>query len=330
MEAIIWAMKARGLTPTAWKLLLKLCDRVNNERDDFDVWPSQKTIADDCEVSVATVKRHLQELVDEGYIRVIGQFDARSGSKTVNRYRIQVRTRAVMPKEFIAVEPQGPAGPQAQYDPGHGAAVSRPIAQSELGDGVTGELTEPTESRTYPSEPTPLSLTGEEPPRDLLNDLDTTTSTALATTRPSIIEHVKQGWEALTERYTRIPTVRAWSDSRKKAIARRADEVVRASAGALDAYQVWDQIFSAIAGDQWLRGESDPGKGYDRAYVVEIDHVLRTGGTPNFLWILERATTNDRDNRLTNDPSSGRRLGPAEQATHAALARLRAAGERRA
>jgi len=318
MEAIVWAMKARGLTPTAWKLLLKLCDRVNNERDDFDVWPSQKLIANDCEISVATVKRHLQELVDEGYVKVIGQFDTRTNSKTVNRYRIQVRNRAVMPKEFVIIEPEGIAQP----DPGYGAGMSLPIAQSELGGEFTRELTEPTKLRTYPNEPNP-SLPSEETPPD---DLFDSNLPMVIESKPSIIEYVDSEWKKLVAEYPRTVGIRVWNDSRRKGVAKRAQEGVRAWGGTVDAYQIWDMIFAAVRGDRFLRGEAEPTRDYPTAFALEIDTMLR----PKFFArTLEKAATNELDNIRTSDPRTGRQFGGGEQAARAAIIRLRAAGQSR-
>jgi hypothetical protein len=319
MEAIVWAMKARGLTPTAWKLLLKLCDRVNNERDDFDVWPSQKLIAHDCEISVATVKRHLQELVDEGYVRVIGQFDERTNSKTVNRYRIQVRTRSVMPKEFISIEPEG----RAQPEPGYGAGVNSPIAQSELGGEFTRELTEPTKSITYPNEPNPSLPSEETPPSTALMLIDEANHT-LATAKPSLIEYVKDGWEKLCADYPRTHKIQAWTDARKKTIARRAAEIVRDAKGGIDAYQVWDMMFAAIRQDSWLRGEGQPTDRYPIPFALDIDYILRVSV---FARTLEKAAVHELDTRTTRDAATGRTFGPAEQAGRDAFEIFRARGQ---
>jgi hypothetical protein len=148
---------------------------------------------------------------------------------------------------------------------------------------------------------------------------------ALAPAKPSLIEYVKEKWERFCDDFPRTHRVVAWSDSRKKAIARRAAEIVQATQGGLDAYQVWDMIFDAMRNDRWWRGEAEPGKGYSNSYAARIDHVLRPR---DFAQILERAATNDRDTTATSDPRTGREYGPAEQAARGALARYLARGER--
>jgi hypothetical protein len=154
MEAIVWAMHARGLEPVAWKMLMKLAGRVNSERCDFDVWPSNRQLAEDCEVSVATVKRHLPILVEAGFIRILPQVRA-SGATTSNRIRLQVRTKHSMPKGVeVDVDAE-----RVDHDLTWGGA------QSEPGPRVTGEpCNEPLESRTYVNEPTPPSPDGEGGP----------------------------------------------------------------------------------------------------------------------------------------------------------------------
>lgn len=174
----------------------------------------------------------------------------------------------------------------------------------------------------------PLFLTEEAPPQDLLGDViagnDVSTDV-----RGSLIDYVSERWKQMTAAYPRIPNIRVMSETRKKTIARRAAEVVRASKGDLDAYQVWDLIFKAIQGNEWLRGDGGAGRNHSDPFAVDIDRVLRTSGNPNFFSILDKAISNDQDARITSDPRTGRQLGPTEQSAYAALALLRAADERR-
>lgn len=65
-EATNWAIKQRGLKPSAKILLWHLCDRYN---PDHGCFPSQHTLADDCETDVRTIRRQLKVLEDAGLIR---------------------------------------------------------------------------------------------------------------------------------------------------------------------------------------------------------------------------------------------------------------------
>lgn len=65
-EATNWAIKQRGLKPTAKILLWHLCDRYN---PDHGCFPSQETLAEDCETNVRTIRRQLQVLEAAGLIR---------------------------------------------------------------------------------------------------------------------------------------------------------------------------------------------------------------------------------------------------------------------
>jgi DNA-binding transcriptional ArsR family regulator len=64
-KATNWAINQRGLAPAAKIVLWHLCDRHN---PDFGCFPSQDRLAHDCEMSRASVNRHLGELEEKGLI----------------------------------------------------------------------------------------------------------------------------------------------------------------------------------------------------------------------------------------------------------------------
>lgn len=310
MDAITWALKARGISPTARVLLMELCSHVNSGRDDFDVWPSHRLLAEEVEISVSGVKRHLNELAEAGYIEAQpGVRD--NGGKSSNIYRIMVDTISIMPKK-------------------RKVHIRNPIGQSDLGDSspvdyapqFTADLCrEPLKERTSLIEDSPLSLTGEATPTDLFED---DSSNALVVAKPSLIEYVGEKWEALCTDFPRTHRIQVWNDARKKAVARRAAEFVRSMNGEVDAYWVWDRMFEAIRADRWLRGEGEPTKNYPTPFSLDIDYITRVRV---FAQTLEKAANHERDNRITHTPG-GRLMGPAEQAGIAALALLRASRER--
>ena len=82
-EATNWAIKQRGLKPTTKIVLWHLCDRFN---PDYGCFPSQARLAHDCEISRATLNRHLDELEARGLIRRIRVIDPKTGQQRPTRY----------------------------------------------------------------------------------------------------------------------------------------------------------------------------------------------------------------------------------------------------
>lgn len=158
MEAITWALHARGISPTAFRLLIQLCSHVNSARDDFDVWPKHKTIAKEAEISVSGVKRHIAELVDGGFIEVRPSMRD-DGAKSSNVYRIMVNTQHQMP-----------GGVQVNVTSGTVQSDPCPQPSSDLSPQVTADpCKEPLEEITSeilnitppPTEPLPLLPAGD-------------------------------------------------------------------------------------------------------------------------------------------------------------------------
>jgi hypothetical protein len=82
-DATNWAIKQRGLKPTAKIVLWHLCDRFN---PDHGCFPSQARLAHDCEISRATLNRHLDRLEARGLIRRIRVIDPKTGQQRPTRY----------------------------------------------------------------------------------------------------------------------------------------------------------------------------------------------------------------------------------------------------
>jgi hypothetical protein len=327
IAATSWALHARGLTPTAWKVLMVMAHMVNNKRGDFDVWPKQATLADACDMPISTLKRHINELEEKGFLLRRPRMK-KSGGVAGCTYTLNVRATFEMPSSSVTY-----AFAEDDQDDGEG---DEPLAQYERARSTTGERARSTTGERaiellnpepLKLEDSPLSLTGEATPTDLLGD-PISSSTALVTVdqRGTIIDYVKQGWARLVEDFPRTHAVQAWNDSRQKGIARRAAEIVRDSGGTLDAYAVWDAMFEAIRGDPWLRGEGSPTDRYPVPFSLDIDYILRV---KVFARTLEKAKTYGPDTRETHNPVTGRRYGPAEQAGRDALALYLADRKRR-
>lgn len=97
-----WAWKVRGLDPTARIVLMSLASRADNE--DRTCYPSIKRLADDCEISESSVKRHLKTLADRKLITIETQLRD-NGSHTVNLYRVNAEIEFRHPEGGVQNEP---------------------------------------------------------------------------------------------------------------------------------------------------------------------------------------------------------------------------------
>ena len=105
-EATNWAIKQRGLKPTTKIVLWHLCDRFN---PDYGCFPSQARLAHDCEISRATLNRHLDGLEARGLIRRIRVIDPKTGQQRPTRYLLGFET-GFTPRGPGQIEPD-PANP---------------------------------------------------------------------------------------------------------------------------------------------------------------------------------------------------------------------------
>ena len=74
-----------NLRNRALQVLLYLIDRTNKERTCF---PAVRTIARELHISVSTVKRAMQELVESGYVTKESRFREENGGQTSNLYTL--------------------------------------------------------------------------------------------------------------------------------------------------------------------------------------------------------------------------------------------------
>lgn len=82
-KATNWAVQQRGLKPAVKILLWHLADRHNVDDGCF---PRQDMLADDCEMSRATINRHLNELEERGLIRRVQRVDPATKKQLSTRY----------------------------------------------------------------------------------------------------------------------------------------------------------------------------------------------------------------------------------------------------
>jgi len=82
-----WAIQQRGLRPTTKIVLWHLCDRYN---PDYGCFPSQARLAHDCEISRATLNRHLDALEERELIRRVRMFDPETRQQRNTRYLLGI------------------------------------------------------------------------------------------------------------------------------------------------------------------------------------------------------------------------------------------------
>lgn len=311
--ATSWALHARGITPTAWKVLMVMAHMVNGRRGDFDVWPKQATLAEACDMPISTLKRHIQELEDKQFL-VRRKRLKKSGGYSSCTYTLNVNTTIQTPNMTVTYD--------ANTDIGYDDEDDDTLAQSELprspvgerARSLTGELAnEYKNPEPRKNEDSPLFLTEEAPSRDLLGDIIPEDPRSV-----DLVAYVQAEWAKLAEEYPRIQNPRVLNDARQKKIRARAHDITKHAKGTLTPHDVWDQVFAAIRLSPFLRGDADPGKNYRDPFSLSIDYITRP---TVFMNTLERAAIDAERNRHTHS-ADGRRYGPAEQAMHEVFASL--------
>ena len=118
-EATNWAIKQKGLPPAAKIVLWHLCDRYN---PDFGCFPSQDALARDCEISRATLNRHLDALEERGLVAREARRDERTRKQLSTRYRL---------------------GFEADFEPAEGAKPCREMRHGNEAETVSQNAQKP-------------------------------------------------------------------------------------------------------------------------------------------------------------------------------------------
>lgn len=139
IEAMTWAFKRKGLTPTEKIVLLALADWAN---DDGECYPGQTTIAEKCDVSERTVRSVLARLIEWG---LIDSEERRrpDGYRTSNLYRL--RTSPANPAAEASPAKSDDltgkiAQPHRQLIAGQEPSVEPPVEPSDLSPAPPSEL----------------------------------------------------------------------------------------------------------------------------------------------------------------------------------------------
>ncbi|MBM3604880.1 MAG: helix-turn-helix domain-containing protein [Alphaproteobacteria bacterium] len=83
-NTLAWALAQRGLKPGTKLVLIHLANCRNHATGQCN--PSQKTLAELCEMTVSSINNHLRILVERGLIKRVRQFDKRTGAARSTQY----------------------------------------------------------------------------------------------------------------------------------------------------------------------------------------------------------------------------------------------------
>tara|TARA_R110002012_G_scaffold301690_1_gene502077 strand:+ start:4180 stop:4617 length:438 start_codon:yes stop_codon:yes gene_type:complete len=81
-----WVIQHTGLTSGAVRVFACLADMAN--RDKQSAWPSHRTLAIKCNMSISSVRRHLKELVYAGALTVEPRYKPNKEGQTSNIYTV--------------------------------------------------------------------------------------------------------------------------------------------------------------------------------------------------------------------------------------------------
>jgi DNA-binding transcriptional ArsR family regulator len=291
------------LNDPEFRVLFRLCWHANQKTG--EIYPSLEKLAEGTGMHARTVMRHVKSLEAKKYIEVERGRWA-NGTQKVNRYVVCADVTYRMPGDReVTVTGKIPVG-----KPGDNTVTwTDQPGDNPDADRVT--VVSPNKEGRVKKEETPLSY-GEDTPKQEI-DLFGKQEDA-----PKIELHdrVMQAWNKLAQRRPGIAAISTLNDSRRKKIHARAKDMAKVEP---DGWKAWQQILIAIEASTYLCGEDAPGRGYTDPFKLNLEFVLRPS---EFLKIYDggyRATRTDK----SHDPVSGRRIGPAEQASRAAFTRIR-------
>ena len=82
-----WVIQHKGLTSGAVRVYACLADMAGRDRP---AWPSHRTLAHNCNMSVSSVRRHIQELINAGAIQVRQRYKPDGAGQISNLYTVLV------------------------------------------------------------------------------------------------------------------------------------------------------------------------------------------------------------------------------------------------
>lgn len=283
--AIAWAWAAAPeLGKGPWGVLMVLAKRVNNRREDFDVWPGQERIAIDIGLSVPTVKRYLKVLEDGNWLSRRSRISP--GRGMVGKvYTLNVVANYSMPNgKTVKVDFYGEDGESPQLNQGG------PTAHSVHSPQLTADLSikEPYNRELKKEEESPLPPSGAAGTgdTDLFGKAVIDPETAF---EEAIVERFAAGWNELAERYQAISNVSTMAPRRKSALLARVREWY-SGLSIEDGVAVVNLLLARIDGSPFLCGQV-------KDWAIKVDWVL---GPENFTKTMER-----RDERKLGSNENG-------------------------
>lgn len=146
-QAMAWAVDQK--LPTMRKfVLLMLANRTNHDTGRCD--PSHKRIADDCGMSIATVKRAIKELIADGYLSQESR--TKNGEKQPNQYRLHLdrvgseRTHPIAHSDPTPVHTEPGVGSQGTEGVGSQGAIKQESSNQEVKQEVKQDPLQPAAS----------------------------------------------------------------------------------------------------------------------------------------------------------------------------------------
>lgn len=153
-EATKWAFEVRGVKPIAWRVLAHLANCHNPVAGCF---PSQSYLADVCEVSRASINRHLDELEQMGLIRREQRSDKTTHRQQSTRYYLGFE-REFVPLDVAARVSTSDTAPTESHVSGVDTE-NREQNEALAGDNSATRVSEVTDAVSHSFE----TLTGKEP-----------------------------------------------------------------------------------------------------------------------------------------------------------------------
>ena len=124
-KATNWAIEQRGLKPAVKLVLWQLCDR---HHPDHGCFPSQETLAYDCEISRASLNTHLKDLEARGLIKRIQRSDKtrRRQMSTLYKFAFEFDGQDVPETATDATADAAAKTQKPCPNSGHGAVSKKP------------------------------------------------------------------------------------------------------------------------------------------------------------------------------------------------------------
>ena len=106
----VQAFDAKVGNPLRKLVLLKLADQAN---DDGLCWPSYDTVAKACEISRRSVIRHIQQLEEDGFLRIERVYDKEAKKNKSNRYHLTITNGEI---KSLVTESHHPSDTESPLD----------------------------------------------------------------------------------------------------------------------------------------------------------------------------------------------------------------------